>query len=270
MGNVTLAREVLPKILQSWSPDDVYNFDETGLYWRRQPTRVISKGKQAGTKLARERMTVGLACNASGTHKLKAAVIHSSQQPRAFKQGGRFPVTDYVHWFANKTAWMTAAVFSQLMQAFNRKFKADKRKVLMFMDNAACHAISGGKATVVEGLNAIELSNMTIVFLPPNITSHVQPLDQGIIAAFKLRYRKLLVRWLLATYGSDDDTTDLSTVKPNAKQAVLWMHQAWEETTSDTIRNCWRKSGVTPAEWASAEGTGGCNASLQVLLPEVV
>ena len=30
----------------------------------------------------------------------------------------------------------------------------------------------------------LELSNMTLVFLPPNVASVVQPLDQGIIASF--------------------------------------------------------------------------------------
>jgi len=252
MDNVKLAREVLPKVLADWTPENTYNFDETGLYWRRQPTRVLSRGRQSGTKLAKERMTIGLACNAAGTHKLKAAVIHTAKEPRAFKQGGRFPVNDYVSWHSNSTAWMTGQVFSQLMHAFNRQFKLAKRKVIMLMNNAATHTVAGGKTTTLHGLKAIELSNLTIVFLPPNTTSHVQPLDQGIIAAFKLRYRKQLVRWILAAYDAEDDTTDLSTVKPNARQAVLWLHQAWDEITPTTIQNCWRKCGLAPTEWHAA------------------
>ena len=39
--------------------------------------------------------------------------------------------------------------------------------------------------TKVGSLDAFKLSNLLLLFLPPNCTSVVQPLDQGIIAAFK-------------------------------------------------------------------------------------
>jgi hypothetical protein len=55
-----------------------------------------------------------------------------------------------------------------------------------------------------RGLSILELSNMTLVFLPPNVTSVVQPLDQGIIASFKIQYKKKLLCWVLSQY---DDAT---------------------------------------------------------------
>jgi hypothetical protein len=42
----------------------------------------------------------------------------------------------------------------------------------------------------------LESSNMTLVFLPPNVTSVVQPLDQGIIASSKKKF----LRWVLSQY----------------------------------------------------------------------
>jgi len=35
----------------------------------------------------------------------------------------------------------------------------------------------------------LTLSNVQVLFLPPNTTSRIQPMDAGIIAAFKKRYR---------------------------------------------------------------------------------
>lgn len=56
----------------------------------------------------------------------------------------------------------------------------ENRKIIMFLDNAASHPND-------------EYSNIKLAFLPPNTTSVLQPLDAGIIQAFKLSYRKLLL-----------------------------------------------------------------------------
>ena len=54
--------------------------------------------------------------------------------------------------------------------------KGKNRKILLFIDNATCHP-------------NLELSNVNIKFFPPNMTAKAQPLDQGILRAFKLYYR---------------------------------------------------------------------------------
>jgi hypothetical protein len=80
-----------------------------------------------------------------------------------------------------------------------------------------------------------------IVFLPPNTTSHVQPLDSGIIAAFKKLYRKELIRYTLSEVEAG-----ASIASPNVKQAIIWAASAWNDVSQATVINCWRKSGVIP------------------------
>ena len=44
--------------------------------------------------------------------------------------------------------------------------------------------------------------NLFIAFLPPDVTSVVQPLDKGKIASFKVRYKKKLLEWVLSQFDS--------------------------------------------------------------------
>jgi hypothetical protein len=68
----------------------------------------------------------------------------------------------------------------------------------MTLDNASSHVVSSAKVGKPRGFSTLELSNMTVVFLPPNVTIVVQPLDQGMLASFKIQYKKKLLRWVLS------------------------------------------------------------------------
>jgi hypothetical protein len=80
--------------------------------------------------------------------------------------------------------------------------------------------VSSTKVGKSRGFSTLELSNMTLVFLPPNVTSVVQPLNQGILASFKIHYKKILLRWVLLQYD-DVALKDLRKVVPNIRQAIV-------------------------------------------------
>jgi hypothetical protein len=66
----------------------------------------------------------------------------------------------------------------------------------MLLDNASSHVVSSAKVGKSHDFSTLGLNNMTLVFLPPNVTSIVQPLDQGIIAYFKIQCNKKLLQWV--------------------------------------------------------------------------
>jgi hypothetical protein len=48
-----------------------------------------------------------------------------------------------------------------------------------------------------HGPKGFPFSHIKVVFLPLNVIPKSQPCDQGIIACYKVHYRRFLVQWLL-------------------------------------------------------------------------
>ncbi len=71
-------RRELPKILADYPLENIYNFDESGLMYRMLATSgnvVGSTKNRRGNKIAKDRITVGIFCNATGTDFWKPAII---------------------------------------------------------------------------------------------------------------------------------------------------------------------------------------------------
>lgn len=68
---------VLPKLVDGYSSDCVYNADETGLFYRMKPeyTMENSRSKAGGCKKSKERLTFLFCSNADGTEKSLPLVI---------------------------------------------------------------------------------------------------------------------------------------------------------------------------------------------------
>jgi len=100
--------EEWPKLVTEYPLSDIYNADETGLYYRVLPehTFVFKNDNASGVKACKKRITL-LCCGSMAGEKRKLLAIGKSKSPRCFKGGKTLPV-QYV---ANRNAWMTAAIF---------------------------------------------------------------------------------------------------------------------------------------------------------------
>ena len=77
---------------------------------------------------------------------------------------------------------------------------------------------------------------------PPNATSIMQPLDQGIILSAKRRYKKKLAERYLACVENNKDANSLLKAL-NIVQATNMIAASWRETSSTIIQNCLHKAG---------------------------
>ena len=95
--------------------------------------------------------------------------------------------------------------------------------VLLLLNNASSHVI----------LDSV--SNSTVHFLPPNTTSHLEPLDANIIQSFKCQYHKEHV-WIYLDMLEKQDKVSKLTVK----DALYMCMSVWKAVTTATIQNYWR------------------------------
>ncbi|KAG5861026.1 hypothetical protein JTB14_032400 [Gonioctena quinquepunctata] len=125
-------------------PSQVYNADESGLFWRVMPNKTFVSCNEKdvpGRKVSKERVTILPCANAAGTHALKMVVIGKSNKPRAFKN-----IDLPVHYYGQKSAWMTKDLFKKWFdECFVpevRKWLKDHnfpQKALLLLDNAPGH-----------------------------------------------------------------------------------------------------------------------------------
>ncbi|GBL98783.1 hypothetical protein AVEN_8663-1 [Araneus ventricosus] len=90
--------------------------------------------------------------------------IGKAKNPRCFKSIDVRKLS--VSWKPNKNAWMSTEIMNDWLVELDNKIKKQKRKSILFMDNATSHP------------DDLKLKNINLVFLPPNTTSMLQPLDQ--------------------------------------------------------------------------------------------
>ena len=226
-------KERLPEIVVGYEAKDVWNLDETGCFWRALPEKGFGeKGKECkGGKKAKQRVTIAFIVNATGESEGKPIVIWKSENPRCFKNVDkkRLPV----QYFSQSKAWMSGEIMDTILKKINVQLKRNGRSVLLLMDNAGCHPPELKD----------KYSNVKIVFLPANTTSKLQPLDLGVIKNFKVHYKKLLLHYVVAKIDECSKASEV-TKKITVLQAIRWIGEAWKKVSSDTIKKCFRLSGV--------------------------
>lgn len=165
--------EELRQLASHYDAEDIYNVDQTGLYWRRLASSGLSSTVRGGAKLDKRRISAGLCCNATGTDRFQLWLVGKAKQPHALNKFNRSAYNS--EWRFNKKAWFTSDIMKDWFRAFYAHIAKNqpRRSILLLMENFSAHQC---------GLDAVTPpAHITVRFLPANVTSIYQPLDQGII-----------------------------------------------------------------------------------------
>lgn len=253
-ANVAEAEARMAKIrrqLHGVDPYLVYNVDETGLLYRSLPSRSYvpaeDRRRERGSKAmnSKNRVTLTMCCNATGSHKVPVAMIGKAAQPMCFiGLGNQCPLP----YFSQKSAWTDKTVFKRwFFEVFLQAVRARTRShVILIMDNLGCHSV-------------ISDPQVTIIELPPNTTAVFQPSDAGVIAGLKRRYKFRLLQRVVTNL---DGLVVLRAAPPRVPRAggfdlggqahsldaARIIEEEWRLMPPEHLVNCWLKADVLPAE----------------------
>jgi hypothetical protein len=133
---------------------------------------------------------------------------------------------------------MRSDIFIEWLHYLDNWFRTVDRKILLLIDNAGSHFNpktledinnresdlnendSEGENVAESSTSAqnrkkrkskqkkkpdIKLTNVKLVYLPPNTTAHLQPMDAGIIQSFKSKYKREFCRHLICQFDRGID-----------------------------------------------------------------
>lgn len=223
----------LAPILNQYTTDCIYNCDESALFWRVLPDRTIAfkNEKVHGRKVSKARLTMHLTCNMDGSDKYKVMIVNKFKMPLCFRRANITPADLPVLYSSSSKGWMTRELFRGYLTKLNNRMRSKRKKILLVMDNHSSHIQEEQHFTHIK-----------LLYLPPNTTSKLQPLDQGIIRSLKSRYRRKLAYMYLAAIESKQDAVDCLK-KMNVKQACDLVATSWKAVTEECIQKCFKAAG---------------------------
>ena len=105
-------------------------------------------------------------------------------------------------------------------------------KAVLVLDNCSAHP-DASELVCDDG-------KIIVKFLPPNVTSLIQPMDQGVIETVKRSYKKKLLRGVIIADDRGESIIDfLKSV--NMNKIIQYVSEAWNEVKATTLRKSWNK-----------------------------
>ncbi|KAM5158227.1 tigger transposable element-derived protein 1-like [Mantella aurantiaca] len=231
---------------KGYIPQQVFNCDETGLFWKRMPNRTYitaEEKKMPGHKPMKDRLTLALCANASGDCKIKPLLVYHSENPRAFKSHKILKEKLQVMWRANPKAWVTRQFFVEwanlVFGPSVKKYLQENNlpmQALLVLDNAPAHPPN------LEDDILEEFKFIKVLYLPPNTTPILQPMDQQVISNFKKLYTKHLFRRCFeVTENTNLTLREFWKDHFNIVICLRIIDQAWLGVTTRTLTSAWKK-----------------------------
>jgi DDE superfamily endonuclease/Tc5 transposase DNA-binding domain/Fission yeast centromere protein N-terminal domain len=216
------------QLLRAFAPRDIFNCDETGLFWNMTPDRSLTTRAGHDRQKEQARISALFCCNSDASERLPPLFIGTAKRPAAFSKAKVNIENLGCFWRSNKQAWMTSEIFKEWLIWFDAQMQ--DRKVVLLMDKFSAHEIAVQKV-------GSKLQNTLVVWLPGSSTSRYHPLDQGIIYTWKAYWKREWLRYMAMEFERAVHPSMTVTIL----MAIRWSITAWTVDIEDnTIANCFK------------------------------
>lgn len=177
--------------------------------------------------MSKDRISVIFCANADGSHLLQAMDVCKAKKPRCMKN---IMATLSIYYKGNKLALFTQDITSEWFhkhaipeiyqdQVDKQKIARNNVNALIFLDN--------------------------VMFLPPNTTSVLQPMDHGIIECCKRYYHTKLMNECFIVMWLEEDVRGKCTLENiknyNLRNAIFNLNNVWNQVSVIMLANGWKK-----------------------------
>lgn len=240
-------------VLAKYEPQHIYNEDESGLVYQMLPNvtylapeEVKREARGVKAMKAKNRVTFTMCTNGDGSHVLDCMLIGKAKRPHAFDLAEEQDKVDKLY-RAQRNSWMNGDLFTDYIEKlwYPSVRKHTSANVCMIVDNCSAH-----------GNGLPKLPGVEYAFLPPNVTSHYQPMDQGLIAAVKRHARSQLLKQVLEVMPRREELRAIGKrqragtaglkygYSAHVLDAMRMVQHGVAQLTQKAIVYCWIRAGI--------------------------
>ena len=136
---------------------------------------------------------------------------------------------------SQKKSWMDSILFEEWIREVDRRFNKEGQKIVLLVDNCPAHPS-------IDNLVSTEL-----IFLPPNTTSKLQPMDQGAIRSLNAHDKAMSIKKLIEAIEKNKPLPEFSII-----DAMQMLDVAWGKVTTTTVVNCFENAGISNEKQSEA------------------
>ncbi|GBB94568.1 hypothetical protein RclHR1_23820001 [Rhizophagus clarus] len=118
--NLLEERARLHILLAKYDKEDIYNADETGLFFRMELNQTLGTSSASGYKMDKNQISILFCTNATGNHKFQPLVIGKSSNSRCFKNFNKSALS--VTYRTNSKVWMHSDIFLEWLNHLDYYF----------------------------------------------------------------------------------------------------------------------------------------------------
>ena len=253
MTNKSSRITIMRDALNDFPPDRIFNVSETGLFYRLFPRHSYSfvndniiSVRRTKYMTTEDRISVYVCTNADASIQIPITMIGSQKEPPSFRLSN--PSVPYLY---QKNAWSDGHVFNTWLEDIFLPTvrRTTSEPIVLLMDPSIVRCCDDYKSSDTK---------LHLFQFPPNVATMHQPVERGVISAWKALYRYTLMKELSKDLEGRVSRREHSRMllpelrgmeegfEPNLLEVSEMIQESWRQVSTASIISCWLRADILP------------------------